>query len=151
MLNWLSETLTLARLLAFVLGMIVSQVVGWYINRRRMKAGKPCKSSGMNTVVGVVVILAMIWIMVATQQGRNCALTVNRSVSESQRIDTIDNDSFQNAIKESLPYQNLPDAERREATKDITARYIAVQAEVAKLRKANQANQAAASKACGVK
>lgn len=151
MFNWLMEIITLPRIIAFILGMAFCQLIGWYVDRRRVKQGKPPKASSVNAVIGTVIVLTMVWIMVSTQQARNCALTVNTSVTEAQRIDGISNDSFQNAIKESLPYSQLPDDERRRLTQPITDKYLATQAEVAKMREANRANQEAARKACGQK
>lgn len=156
-MNTLVELITFPRVLCIILGLVLGEVIRFFVNRHRVKKGKQPKASTFNAVVGAIVIIAAVWVMVAVAQGRNCALTVNLSVAEAQRIDAIDNDSFQLAIRESLQLppeiQALPNGDpRKEAvTGPIRDRYLASQAEVTKLRDANKANQAAAQKACGVK
>lgn len=145
------QLITFPRVLCVILGLVLGEVIRCLANVYRKKTGKQPKSSTFHTVVGVIVIISALWVMVATAQGRNCALTVNLSVAEAQRIDAIDNESFQTVLKESLPYQNLPEAERRAATKPFLDKYLATQGQVVQLREANRANQAAAQKACGVK
>jgi predicted PurR-regulated permease PerM len=155
MLNWLTHIITLPRILAFVLGMIASQVIGWYVNRKRMQRGLPCKSSGTNTVVGVVIVLAMVWIMVATQQARNCALTLNKSLSVEITAGKMEREAFQNAV---AMQQNLPpdvrdldnnDPAKKAAMKPIEDFYFSEVAKATKIRNDNKAATDAAQKACG--
>jgi predicted PurR-regulated permease PerM len=155
MLNWLAEVITLPRVIAFVLGMIVCEIIGLYINKRRVRKGLPAKQSTFNVVIGVVVILTLLWIMITTQQARNCAININISVSREQEAATIERNSFQHAIQESLSLppeiQALPtnDPRRKALTDPITAEYLKQLSIANEVRKNNQAALDKARKSCG--
>lgn len=155
MFNWLIEVITFPRILAFILGMIFCQLIGWYVDRRRVKKGLPAKSSGANAVIGTVIILTMVWIMVSTQQARNCAINLNVAVAAEQDAATLERNGFQQAITESLSLppdiQALPtnDPRRKALTDPITAEYMKKVNAANKIREASQDDQEAARKACG--
>lgn len=155
MFDWLVAIVTLPRVIAFVLGMLVCQAIGWYVSHRRVKAGKPPKTSTWNAVVGVVVVVTMLWIMVSTQQARNCAISLNVAVAEEQSIAKVERDAFQRAITESFQIPpdviGLPqnDPRRKVYTDPIQARYLAETKRAAAMREANAQNQRQAQEACG--
>lgn len=155
MINWFQEVLTLPIILAFIIGMGVSQVAAYFINRRRRAAGKPCKDSGFTTVVGVVIVAAMVWVMVATQQARNCAITLNVAVAQEQRIAKIERDALGDLFAKLI---NIPpeitalspeDPKRQAYGLQIGKDYVAAVQEAAQQREDNEVNRAAAQRACG--
>lgn len=143
MLSRIAEFVTLARVLCVVFGLLLGELIRFLINRHRIKTGLTPKASTFNSVVGVIIIIAMVWIMVATQQARNCAITLNTSVANEQR-------AFQTAITKSLAIPSelrvLPQNDPR-----VRAYMDPIQQEYLAQREANVVNQEAASKACGKK
>lgn len=157
MLVWLTQIITLARIVAFVLGSIVTLIAFMVVDRKRAKAGKAKSSTAyVNVVVGTVIIVTMFFIMVSTQQARNCAINLNISVAREQSAAKIERDSFQTAITESLALPPeilaLPqnDPVRKAATDPITNQYLTALAQANKMRADNQSLNEAARKACGV-
>lgn len=157
MLNWIAEIITFPRIVAFVLGMLAGQGLSYGVNKYRVAKGKTPSPSTLNAVVGVVIIAAMVWIMVATQQARNCAISLNVAVANEQAIAKIERDSFAQAIQKSLTLPPdilaLPqnDPRRMALTKPITDQYLAETARAAQMRTDNQGVQDAAKRACGTK
>jgi hypothetical protein len=157
MFNWLIEVVSLPRIVAFILGMMVCELIGLFINKRRAKKGLPVKQSSFNVVVGVVVILTLLWIMITTQQARNCAININVSVTREQEASTIERNSFQGAIQKSLSLppdiQALPtnDPRRKALTDPITADYLRQLAAANEIRRSNQDAVDKAKEACGQK
>jgi hypothetical protein len=155
MIDAIAEVITLPRIFSFCLGMLAGQGISWGVNRWRVKNGKEPSPSTFNAVVGVVIIAAMVWIMVATQQARNCALDLNVAVSNEQEIDAIERNAFQNAIADSLrlpaEIRNLPnnDPRRKAVTDPIQERYLVEVARAQQMRKDNQAIQDKAHDSCG--
>lgn len=151
MINWLHHTLTLAVVMGFVIGLLVSQLVSLYLYRRH----RVSETSSWLSVVAIVIVAAIIWIMVATQQARNCAITLNVSVSEGQRIEKIESDAlfvlFTAAINPPADVANLPqdDPARKAWGQRIGAQYVSTVRDAARQRTINEANQAAAQRACG--
>lgn len=155
MLNWIIDAITLPRIIAFVLGLLAGQLISCVVSQHRRRTGREPTKSTLNNVVGVVIIVAMVWIMIATQQARNCALTLNKSLQVEITAGKMERESFQNAITKSLTLpkeiQDLDqqDPRRKAFTDPIRDQYLAEQKRAAKLREDNQVTQQKAQKACG--
>jgi hypothetical protein len=109
----------------------------------------------VNTVAAIVIMLAMVWIMVSTNQARNCAINLNVAVSNEQGYAKIERDTFAKAIQRSqavpADIQALPqnNPQRKAYFDPITADYMAGMSKAAEGRANNQRNQEAAARACG--
>lgn len=158
MLNWLAAHITLPYVLTLVTGMLIGYGINWYVcYREAKKTGEPMatKRDGFTTIVGLIIIIAMVWIMVSTQQARNCAINLNVAVVAEQDAATLERNGFQKAIDESLSLppdiQALPqnDPRRKSMTDPITAEYMKKVAQANKIRQDSRGAQTAARKACG--
>lgn len=158
MLNWLAAHITLPYVLVFVVGLLVGYAINWYVcYRRNKKAGGPMatKRDGFNTIVGIIIILAMVWIMVSTQQARNCAITLNRSLQVEVTAGKMEREAFQNAVAQqqslSPAVRDLDNADpvKKAAMKPIEDKYFSEVAKAKKIRDDNKAATDAATKACG--
>jgi predicted PurR-regulated permease PerM len=158
-MNWLLHTLTFPVMMAFIIGMLAGQIANWvqYRMRLRKDPSKVVKRSSWEVVISLMAIVVLAWIMVSTNQARNCAITLNKSLSVEIQAGKTEREAFQSAITQSLQLppdiQALPnnDPVKQAATKPITDKYLAAVAEANKLRTDNQGAQDAAKKACGVK
>lgn len=155
-MNWITQHVTLPYVLTLIVGMLVGLGLGYLVDYVRVKRGQPVRrQSAVNTVAAIVIMLAMVWIMVSTQQARNCAINLNVAVANEQGYAKIERDAFALAIQRSqaappdlaaLP-QNDP---RRKAYFDpITADYLTAMGKAAAGRAENVKNQEAAQRACG--
>ncbi|UOW93099.1 hypothetical protein SEA_NOSHOW_31 [Mycobacterium phage NoShow] len=157
MTEWISETITFPVVLAFVLGIFAGQFANWCNYRRRMKKHPETvvKRSYWEAVIGVLVTVVLVWIMVSTNTARNCALTLNTSLTVEITAGKMEREAFQNAITQSLSLppeiQNLPnnDPKKIAVTKPITDAYLAKVAEARKIREDNAGVRDAAQRACG--
>jgi hypothetical protein len=158
MLNWLAAHITLPYILVFIVGLLAGYAINWYMCYRKFKKqGKvmTSKRDGFNIIVGVVIILAMVWIMVSTQQARNCAITLNKSLSVEITAGKMEREAFQNAIamQQKLPkdIQDLPDNDpaKKAAMQPIQDFYFGEVNKAKKIREDNKAATDAAQKACG--
>lgn len=157
-MNWILEHVTLPYIITLVVGMLLGVGIGYLVDYVRVRRGKPVeRQSALNTIAAVVIILTMIWIMISTNQARNCAITLNVAVARDQAISKMERDAFAKAIlaSQAVPQeiQNLPqnDPARKAVMDPIVNEYLATTAKAAELRKENQANQDAAQRACGRK
>ena len=156
-MNWLTEFLTFRVVIAFILGILAGQLANWlnYRWRLRKHPDTVVKRSYWETVIAVTSIVVLVWIMVTTQQARDCALTLNRSLEVEIAAGKIEREAFQNAIgmqqKLSPEIQALPnnDPAKRAAVKPIEDYYFGETAKAAKLREDNAGAQAQAREACG--
>jgi predicted PurR-regulated permease PerM len=158
MLNWLAAHITLPYILVFVAGLLAGYAINWYMCYLKFKKlGTPMTSrrNGFTTIVGIIIVITMVWIMVSTQQARNCAINLNVAVVAEQKAATLERNGFQNAIQQSLSLPPdilaLPqnDPRRKALTDPITAEYLKQVAEANKLRENGKDEQNAARKACG--
>jgi predicted PurR-regulated permease PerM len=155
-MNWITEHVTLPYILTLIAGMILGLGLGYLVDYVRAKRGKPVtRQSAVNTVAALVIVLAMVWIMVSTQQARNCAITLNVAVGQEQIIAKIERDAFAKAITAS---QGVPpaiaalpqnDPARRAYFDPITAEYLDSMGKAAQMRENNHGKQEAAARACG--
>lgn len=151
-MNRFPENVTLAYVFVFCAGLLLGYAINWVVNKRR---GAAAKRDGFLTVVGVVIIVAMGWIMVSTNQARNCALRLNNSLSVEQAIAKEERDAFAAAIAQSLSVDPaiaaLPQSDpRRKAVFDpITSQYLASTDKARQERQANQGVADEARRACG--
>ena len=155
-MTWLTEHLTLPYLLTLIVGIILGVSIGYVTDYWRRRHGKPVeRQSPIVVVASLVIILAMVWIMVSTQQARNCAITLNVAVSNEQGFAKIERDAFAKAIQQSqavpADIQALPQNDpRRKAYMDpITAEYMASMKQASDGRARNVDKQQAAQRACG--
>lgn len=149
-MNWLEHFLTLQVLLAFVGGIILGNVI-----RCKGLNGMGNKRFPFQAMIVIMVVAAMVYIMVATNQARECAIRLNVSVSTEQDIAKIERDALATAILKSqavpAEIQALPqnDPTRRAYMDPITAEYLASTKTAADKREANKSVREAAQKACG--
>lgn len=155
-MNWLLEHVTLSYILTLIVGLVLGVGLGYAVDWIERKRGKPARrQSPVVAVASVVIVLAMVWIMVSTQQARNCAINLNVAVAQEQVIAKIERDSFARAIVQSqavpAEIQDLPknDPARKAVMDPITNEYLAQQAKANQMRNDNRANQEAAQRACG--
>lgn len=147
---WLEHFLTLQVLLAFAGGIIIGNII-----RCKGLNGMGKKRFPYQAVITVMVVAAMVYIMVATNQARDCAIRLNVSVSTEQDIAKIERDALATAILKSqavpVEVQALPlnDPARRAYMDPITAEYLASVKSAADKRAANQSVREAAQRACG--
>lgn len=157
-MNWILEHVTLPYILTLIAGMLLGAGIGCIVDWNRRRRGKPVtRQSPLIALASVVIIVTMVWIMLSTQQARNCAINLNVAVAKEQVIAKIERDSFAKAITQSQAVpeeiQALPqnDPTRKAYMDPITNEYLAQQAKARKLREANQGAQDAAQKACGTR
>lgn len=156
-MNWLVHFLTFRVVLAFIVGIITGQFVNWLNYRWRMKKnpGTVVRRSYWEAVIGLTAVVVLVWIMVATQQARNCALTLNTSLQVEINAGKIEREAFQNAVamQQKLPpeIQSLPndDPAKKAATKPIEDYYFGEVARAKQMREDNKGAQDAAREACG--
>lgn len=158
MFHWLTENLTLAYILVGCTGLLLGYGINWFVCWRKYKADPTAtriKGDGFVYIVGLIVILAMVWIMVSVDQARSCSIRLAVSQSNENAANKLERDAFQTAITKSLAVpadlRNLPqnDPRLRAYTDPITAEYTSQVATANKMRADNQANAAAAARACG--
>lgn len=153
MFNWFLENVTLPYVLVFAGGLLFGYFINWYKYARQDKPMK--RRDGFVTVVGLIVVIAMAWIMISVGQARECALRLNNSVSTEQAIAKIERDALTQVFFEAA---NPPDAiaalpqddpARKAWGKQLGTEYFTKVQEAARERDANKAVQDAARKACG--
>lgn len=157
MLNWLAAHITLPYVLTLTIGLLLGYCINWYVCYRKVKktGQQMTRRDGFTTIVGIIIVIAMVWIMVSTQQARNCAINLNVAVVAEQKAATLERNGFQNAIQQSLSLPPdvlaLPqnDPRRKALTDPITAEYLKQVAEANKIRENGKDEQDAARKACG--
>lgn len=152
----LIDHITLPYVLTLIAGLILGAGLGYLADWVQRKRGKPAtRQSAVVPVASLVIILTMVWIMVSTNQARQCAINLNVAVAREQAIAKIERDSFAKAIVQSQAVdpdiQALPqnDPARKAVMDPITKEYLAKQAEAAKMREDNAALNDAARRACG--
>lgn len=157
-MNWILEHVTLPYILTLIAGMILGLGIGYLVDYVRAKRGKPVqRQSALNTVAAVVIILAMVWIMLSTQQARNCAINLNVAVGQEQIVAKIERDAFAKAIVASQSVspeiQSLPlnDPARKAVFDPITAEYLGQMKKASDLRAASVGKGEAAARACGTR
>lgn len=151
---WLQSFVTLQVMLAFFGGILVGSGLLWFYLKRK---GNPMalRRFPYQALIIVAVIAVMVYIMVATNQARECAIRLNVSVSTEQDIAKIERDALATAILQSqaIPadVQALPqnDPARRAYMDPITAQYMASVKSASDKRAANQSVREAAQRACG--
>jgi predicted PurR-regulated permease PerM len=156
-MNWLTHTLTFPVVLAFVIGILAGQTANWIQYRMRLRRDptKVVKRSSWEAVISLLAVVVLVWIMVATNQARNCSIRLAVSQANENAAGKLERDAFQTAITKSLALspeiQALPnnDPAKIAATKPITDEYLATEKRANDMRTSNAANVAAANKACG--
>lgn len=157
MTQWITHTIPFPVVLAFVIGIFAGQFVNFCNYRWRMKKHPETvvKRSYWEAVVGILVTVVLVWIMVSTNSARNCALTLNRSLTVEITAGKMEREAFQNAITKSLQLppeiQNLPnnDPQKIAVTKPITDEYLAEVAKARQIREENASVRDKAQRACG--
>jgi predicted PurR-regulated permease PerM len=156
-MNWLAHTLTFPVVLAFVIGILAGQTVNWiqYRMRLRRDPSKVVKRSSWEAVISLLAVVVLVWIMVATNQARNCSIRLAVSQANENAAGKLERDAFQTAITKSLAapadIRALPqnDPRYRAVMQPITDEYLAAEKHANDIRTSNAANVAAANKACG--
>jgi hypothetical protein len=159
MFNWLSENITLPYVLVLVAGLLLGYGINWGVcawqERRHPGETVRVKRDGFITLVGIIIIIAMTWIMVSVDQARNCSIRLAVSQANENAANKMERDAFQLAITKSLSIppelRGLPqnDPALRAYTDPITQEYQSKVGEANKLRQDNQDNASRAAKACG--
>lgn len=158
MFHWLTENLTLAYVLVLCSGLLIGYGINWFVSWRKFKndpTATSIKGDGFIYVVGIIAIIGLVWIMVSVDQARSCSIRLAVSQSNENAANKIERDAFQTAITKSLAIppdlRNLPqnDPRLKAYTDPITAEYTSQVATANRMRADNQANAAAAAKACG--
>lgn len=156
-MNWFANTLTFPVVLAFAIGIFAGQAANWvqYRMRLRRDPSKVVKRSSWEAVVSLLAVVVLVWIMVATNQARNCSIRLAVSQANENAAGKIERDAFQAAITKSFAVpadiRDLPqnDPRYRAAMQPITDEYLAAEKHANDVRTSNAANVAAANKACG--
>jgi predicted PurR-regulated permease PerM len=156
-MNWLTHTLTFPVVLAFVVGILAGQTVNWiqYRMRLRRDPSKVVKRSSWEAVISLLAVVVLVWIMVATNQARNCSIRLAVSQANENAAGKLERDAFQTAITKSFAVpadiRDLPqnDPRYRAAMQPITDEYLAAEKHANDVRAANAVNVAASNKACG--
>lgn len=158
MINWLVQHLTLPYVLTLVVGLLLGYGINWFVCWRKFKndptAGRAGRD-GFTTIVGLIIVIAMVWIMVSVTQARNCAIQLNVSTSAETAAAKIERDAFEGAIAKSLAapaeIRALPqnDPAYQAYMKPIQTEYLTALAKANDMRKRNETVQSAAAKACG--
>lgn len=158
MTTWVLEHITLPYILTLIAGMFLGAGIGCVVDWTRRRHGKPVtRQSPLIALVSVVILVTMGWIMLSTQQARNCAINLNVAVAQEQIIAKVERDALARGIgaSQAVPAEirDLPQSDpRRRAVMDpITNEYLAQQAKAAKMREDNRGNQERAQRACGTK
>lgn len=158
MTELLLEHLTLPYVLTLIAGLVLGVALGYVVDWVQRKRGKPARrQSPVVVVAGLVIVLTMVWIMVSTNQARQCAINLNVAVAREQAIAKIERDSFAKAIIQSQSVDpaiaDLPQSDpvRKAVFDPITQEYLDQQAKAAKMREDNAVNRDAAQRACGTK
>lgn len=157
MINWILEHFTLPYVLVFVGGLLLGYAINWFKwSRKCKKLGKEVpRRDGFLTVVGVVIIVAMVWIMVSVGQARNCALQLNNTISIEQAISKQERDALRALIFSAVsPPPEIADLANDDPARiawgrQLGAQYITTTQDAAQQREANQAAQDEARRACG--
>lgn len=153
----MTQLFTLPVILSFIGGVFAGQFVNWLQYRWRIRKDPThvVKRSHWESVIAVLIVVVLVWIMYTTQQARNCALRLNNSISEEQRLSKIERDALQNlifaAVQPPPDIAVLPqdDPRKKEWGQQLGAQYVAVVQDAARQRVANQAAQNEARQACG--
>lgn len=157
-MNTLSHYFTLPIILAYMGGIVTGQVVQWAIVRHYAKKDSnsmKVRKFPYQAIVFVIVLCTLGYIMVSTNEARQCAIKLNVSVSVEQDIAKIERDALANAIiaSQAAPAEirDLPqsDPARKAIFDPITERYLSEMKRASDLRTANQAKRADAENACG--
>lgn len=158
MFNWLSEHATLPYIFTLVVGLLLGYGINWFVCYRKFKrtpGATSIKGDGFVYIVGLIIILAMTWVMVSTDQARNCSVRLAVSQANENAANKMERDAFQVAITKSLAIpaelRALPqnDPAVRAYTDPITAEYRSKVDDANRMRQENQDNAARAAKACG--
>lgn len=156
MMSELIDRITLDRVLILIFGMALGLALGYLVDWHARRKGKPVRrQSPLNIFAAIVILLTMVWIMVSTQQARNCAINLNTSLQVEITAGKMEREAFQNAIaaQQLLPkdVQDLPqtDPAKKAAMKPIEDAYFDQVAKAKKLRADNAGKQAEARRACG--
>lgn len=153
----MTHVITLSTVLAFVLGVLAGQFINWVQYRWRVKKHPDTvvKRSYWEPVIAVMVVVVLVWIMVSTNQARNCAVRLNNSISNEQAISKIERDALENLLFQAISpppdIANLPaDDPRKQAWgRQLGTQYVGQVQAAAKQRGENQAVADEARKACG--
>lgn len=151
------QHITLSLVLAYIAGIMSGQFANWLQYRWRMKKnpGSVVKRSYWEPVIGVMVAAVLVWIMVSTNQARNCAVQLNNSISNEQAIAKVERDALETLLFQAISpppdIATLPqeDPRKQEWGKQLGTQYITAIQAAAKKRGENQALADAARKACG--
>jgi hypothetical protein len=157
MAEWIQRTLTFGVVMGFIIGLFAGQIANWAQYRYRLKKNpdKVVKRSNWEAVIGIMVAITLVWIMVSTQQARNCAITLNTSLEVEITAGKMEREAFQNAVaaQQTLPkeIQDLPqqDPVKKAAMKPIEDQYFSEVAKAKKIRSENAGARNAAQRACG--
>jgi hypothetical protein len=152
-----THVVTIATVLAFIAGLMSGQLVNWVQYRWRIKKHPETvvKRSYWEPVIAVMVVVVLVWIMVSTNQARNCAVQLNNSISNEQAISKIERDALENLLFQAISpppdIANLPqDDPRKQAWgKELGSQYITQVQTAARKRGENQVLADQARKACG--
>lgn len=155
-MNWLQGFLTFDVMLSFIGGIIIGNAIMWWLLIRKKGSNTMAlRRFPYQAIITVVAVAVMVYIMVATNQARECAIRLNVSVSTEQDITKIERDAFATAIlaSQAVPadIQALPqnDPVRKAYFDPITAAYLSAMKSANDKRIANQSVREAAQKACG--
>ena len=153
----IQEIITFKVVVSFTIGILCGQIGNW-LNYRWRKHKRPdtvVQRNFWEAVVGIVTVVVLIWIMIATQQARNCAITLNTTLQVEITAGRMEREAFQTAVvqRQNLPQdlRGLPDSDPRKAIvlKPIEEAYFKKIAIATKLREDNKEVRESAQRACG--
>jgi predicted PurR-regulated permease PerM len=152
-MDWLAYTFTLPVAIAFVLGVAGGLVINWLANKRKSTEG--IVRQRFQIIVGVVIIIAMLFIMITTQRAHDCAVKLSATISVEQELAAQERKALQDLFLAALnPPPEIAglsqdDPARKAWGQGVGKAYLDSIAKVTADRDANEANRQAAQKACG--
>lgn len=152
-MNWLTHTLTLSVGIAFIVGAAGGLSINWLVNRGNKPDG--VQRSRLQVMVGVAIVVAMLFIMVATQRAHDCAVKLSAAITTEQVLAGQERKALQDlflaAMNPPADVAALPqdDPARKAWGQGIGKTYIDTITRTTRERAANQAAEDDARQACG--
>lgn len=154
-MNWLEHFLTLQVCLSFVGGAVLGNVIMWKFIKGKGSNGMAGKRFPFQAIVLVMVVVVLVYIMVTTQQARNCALRLNVSLGTEQSIAKTERDALQNLLFAAInPPPNVRDLAQDDPARiawgqQLGQQYLATVQSMAQKRADNVKVADDARQACG--
>lgn len=151
-MDWLTHTFTLSVAISFVVGVAGGLSINWLVSRR---SEGTVRSSRFQVMVGVSIVVAMLFIMVATEQAHECAVKLSAAVTVEQTLAAQERKALQDlflaAMNPPADIVALPqeDPARRAWGAGIGKAYIDTVTRTSQARAANQVAEDSARRACG--